>query len=941
MSSSDLNPTESLETAPSQRVDLNTQQRDRVAGALREHPFPTEIGRYRILSVLGHGGMGSVYEAEQDKPHRRVALKVIRPGLLTPAMARRFEYETEVLARLDHPGIAKIFDAGTADVGLGPQPYFAMELVQAKRLDEYVRDTHLSTEQRLKLLIEICNAVHHAHTKGVIHRDLKPSNILVTSEGQPKILDFGVARAIDSDIHATTLHTESGQLVGTLPYMAPEQAAGKVSELDTSSDVYALGVIAYELLSGTMPYSLEGKALHEAVRVICEQEPSRLSSINRSLKGDVETIVQKALDKDKTRRYHTAGELAGDVKRYLDYEPITARPPGTWYQLSKFAKRNKVLVGAFSVVMLVLVGAAVTSTWFAMRAQWQKRQAQAANDSTAAVNEFLKEMLWSASPYEAQGKPALVEDVLNRAASRVDESFKSRPLVAAALHNTIGGTYQALGRYDLALPHALASIELHRHQHGVNHADTIASMVNAGMILASLDRRSEAERMFRDTLDASRSLFGDDDWKTIHVQTQLAETLDREGRSGEAEPLVRDAFARSLRVLDENHEGIVMSANILSRVLMSLGNFQEACRLSEQAVQRSRRTLGDDHPGTLHCMFQLASALVQSGQGQEALGYYREVASRSERVFGPDHPDTIATLTTLGDCLSNLGQYAESEAMLQGALERYRRKLGGDHAYTLTCSSNLGLVLNKLGRHSEAELLLRDALERRRRVMGVDHPDSIGSGNNLAFLLRSMGRLSEAEDLYRDALDRSRRVLTAEHVDTINVMHNLASLLIQLDRAEPAERLFREAREIGSRIAGAGHPNTVQATYGIGIALMRQKRPQEALAYFKEAYEKSGEMQIDPTLVATYMSWYGPCLVELKQFDEARAPLQEAQRRLHAAGMEQHPRMRGVLRGLVTACDQTGDIEEAAQWRSRLESLEAATRPAASPATAPATSPSR
>ena len=225
MSPSEPNPTQPLTTAsPDQTasVHLNTHERGRVSSAVADHPYPQQIGRYRILSVLGHGGMGSVYEAEQDKPHRKVALKVIRPGFLTPAMLRRFDYETEVLGRLDHPGIAKVFDAGTADVGLGPQPYFAMELVQGKRLDEYVRDTHLSTDQRLKLLIDICNAVHHAHTKGVIHRDLKPSNILVTAEGQPKILDFGVARAIDSDMQTTTMATESGQLVGTLPYMAPE-----------------------------------------------------------------------------------------------------------------------------------------------------------------------------------------------------------------------------------------------------------------------------------------------------------------------------------------------------------------------------------------------------------------------------------------------------------------------------------------------------------------------------------------------------------------------------------------------------------------------------------------------------------------------------------------------------------------------------------------------
>ena len=257
----------------------------------------SRVGPYKLLHVIGEGGMGTVYAAEEEHPRRRVALKLIRPGLMTPQMLRRFAYEADVLGRLEHPGIARIYHAAVTETPVGKQPFFAMELVHGLPLDRWVRTNKPSLKTRLELLIAVCQAVHHAHTKGVVHRDLKPANILITAEGQPKVLDFGIARVTDADVQATTLHTAAGEVVGTLPYMAPEQAAGRVRELDTSSDVYAIGVIAYELLSGRMPYEVRDKPLHQAISIICEQEPTRLSSVNRSLRGDVETIIGKALEK--------------------------------------------------------------------------------------------------------------------------------------------------------------------------------------------------------------------------------------------------------------------------------------------------------------------------------------------------------------------------------------------------------------------------------------------------------------------------------------------------------------------------------------------------------------------------------------------------------------------------------------------------------------------
>ena len=331
-------------------------------------PHPERIGEYRILSVLGQGGMGVVYQAEQDRPRRIVALKVIRPGIQSHEVLKRFAQEAEVLGWLQHPGIAQIYEAGTADTGLGPQPFFAMELVRGVPLTTYAERRRLGIRERLDLLAKVCDAMHHAHQKGVIHRDLKPGNILVDEAGNPKILDFGVARATDADVRVTTLYTAAGQLVGTIAYMSPEQVSGDPRQLDIRSDIYALGVIGYELLTGRLPVDISEKTLPQAARAIVEEEPAPLHSINRLYRGDIETIIAKALEKDKTRRYASACDLAEDIRRFLADQPISAHPPTTMYQLRKFACRNKPLVAGAIVALVTLVAGAVTATSEAVRA---------------------------------------------------------------------------------------------------------------------------------------------------------------------------------------------------------------------------------------------------------------------------------------------------------------------------------------------------------------------------------------------------------------------------------------------------------------------------------------------------------------------------------------------------------------------------------------------
>jgi non-specific serine/threonine protein kinase/serine/threonine-protein kinase len=434
---------------------------------------PATIGGYRILRLLGEGGMGTVYEAEQESPRRRVALKVIKPGFTGPELFRRFERESQALGRLQHPGIAQIYEAGTADTGYGPQPYFAMEFIRGESLLAYANAHALTTRQRLELMARVCEAVHHAHQRGIIHRDLKPGNILVDESGQPKVVDFGVARVIDSDAQATG-QTDVGRLVGTLAYMSPEQVAD-ASKLDARSDVYALGVIVYELLAGRLPYTVS-RTLLEAVQTIREEDPAPLSSISRSYRGDIETIVAKALEKDKARRYASAADFAGDIGRYLADKPIVARPSSTTYQVQKFARRHKALVAGVAAVFVVLMAGIVASTWEAARANQESA-------TVRAVNDFLECYLLAQARFHSQARPDTKPDSdhkartpLDRAAAKITGKFDKQPVAEASIRQTIGNMYRDLGLYPEAQRQMERALDLRLSVLGEEHSDRLGSM---------------------------------------------------------------------------------------------------------------------------------------------------------------------------------------------------------------------------------------------------------------------------------------------------------------------------------------------------------------------------------------------------------------------------------------------------------------------------------
>ena len=672
--------------------------------------LPASIGRYRIVRLLGEGGMGAVYEAEQEQPRRSVALKVIRAAWGNPGLRRRFETEFQALGRLHHPGIAQIYEAGNADTGFGSQPYFAMELVRGEPLGEYADHHHLDTRQRLALMIKVCEAVEHAHQHGIIHRDLKPGNILVDESGQPKILDFGVARVTDSDVQATR-QTDMGQMLGTLAYMSPEQVLADPLALDTRSDVYSLGVILYELLAGRRPYTLTHH-LPEVVQTIQQTDPTSLRSINARFRGDIETIVAKALEKDKTRRYGSAAKLAADMRRYLEDKPIAAKPPSAAYQLQKFVRRHKALVVSASIVFLVLIAGIVASTREAVQAR------RAAATAEALSNFLQNDVLAQASAKRQSGPNAKldpdikVKTALDRAAARIQGKFDRQPEVEAAIRDTIGKTYEDLAQYTESQAQLERALDLERRVWGPENPKTLNTLNHLGRTLWHQGKYQEAGALFGPALEIERRVLGPEHPDTLYCMNNLANVYRAEDKNAQAEPLYRQTLEIRRRVLGSEHPDTLISMNNLANVYWSQGNYAQAEALYSEAMEIQRRVLGPEHPDTLLSMGNLADTYAEEGKYAQAEPLFAQTLEISRRVLGPEHTRTLGFLSDLASLNLRQGKYAVAETDAAQVLAgRQRAGASEDPADIQSAAAGLALVYVSEGKFAEGERLARQTLD--------------------------------------------------------------------------------------------------------------------------------------------------------------------------------------------------------------------------------------
>ncbi|MFO0888896.1 MAG: serine/threonine-protein kinase [Isosphaeraceae bacterium] len=765
------------------------------------------IGRYKILEAMGQGGMGTVFLAEQLHPvRRRVALKVIKPGMDTAQVIARFEAERQALAMMDHPNIARALDAGTTDAG---RPYFVMELVEGSPITRYCDENRLGIRPRLELFVAICRAVQHAHQKGIIHRDIKPSNILVTiHDGRPvpKVIDFGIAKAIDQRLTERTLFTQLGQLVGTPEYMSPEQAELGGQDIDTRSDVYSLGVLLYELLTGTTPLvreRLRQVGYGEILRRIREEEPPRPSTrlsevdtlpslsaerdiepsrLRRLLRGELDWIVMKALEKDRSRRYETSNALARDVERYLADEPVEAGPPTATYRLRKFARKHRTLLAVGTAFVTLLTLAAGVSTWQAIRAtraeakariaeaeattglrravaaekksDAEKARAESEAAIARAVSGFLQEdLLAEAAPEKnARDKKVTVEELLDRAGKKIEGRFDKQPLVEAAVRQTIGDTYKSLGNFKAARPHLQRALDLRRGELGTEHPDTLTSMHNLGVLHEMEGDLGLAELFYRDELEIERRVHGEEHPDTLLAMDRLATAYQNQAKFSEAEPLFVKSLEVTRRVQGELHKQTLAAMNNLALLYRLEGKYDEAEPILVKALQGWRRTLGPENPLTLQSINNLAVLYMLRGRLDEAEPLAIEAVATRKRVQGPEHPQTLMSMHNLARLYQNRNKLREAEALADETLETHRRLLGAVHPGTLASLNTLASIRRSLGKREESEAIFKELLDARRRAQGPGHPEVARTLRDLGQTQLELGRPTEAELRLRDAL---------------------------------------------------------------------------------------------------------------------------------------------------------------------------------------------
>jgi hypothetical protein len=833
-----------------------------------------------------------VFIAEQHEPVRRkVALKVIKPGMDSAQVIARFEAERQALALMDHPNIAKVLDAGATDSG---RPFFVMELVKGIPITEYCDRNQLAPRERLELFVTVCQAIQHAHQKGIIHRDVKPSNVLVTShDGKPvaKVIDFGVAKAMHQQLTARTIYTNFAQMIGTPLYMSPEQAEMSGLDIDTRSDISSLGVLLYELLTGTTPLERKriAKAAYDEIRrLIREEEPPRpslrLSSseslasiaahrhtepakLSKLVRGDLDWITMKALEKDRTRRYETANGLARDIQRYLSDEPVEACPPTASYRVRKFAKKHRAALATAAALALLLIAGISVSSWQAVRAMRAEADANEAAEAArlatldaedqkakalqSAGQEVEERKKADAAKAEAKAKEAEAKTKEAEAKAKEAEAnavvkfFEEKVFAAGRPKEQAGGL-----RHDVSLRDAIkASLP------ALGTSFTAQPLVEArlrftlGNTFHYLGEEAQAAAQF----ELARALFtrhlGPDQPVTLWCMNNLGNSYTALNRHAEALKLREETLAARKRVFPADHPDILLSMHNLANSYAALKRYAEAVKLNEETLATRKRVLPPDHPETLKSMGNLASCYEALNRLTDALKLRQETLAAFKRVLPADHPETLVSMNNLANSYAALNRHAEALKLREETLAARKRVFPADHPATLVSMHNLAASYAAMNRHAEALKLREETLAGRKRVLPPDHPDTLSSMHALALSYVMMNRHAEALKLHEETLAACKRVLPPDHPSTLMSMYDLALIYAAMNRPADAIKLLEETVAAQKPVLPADHLNTIKSMAYLALTYAALNRHAEARPLIDEVLAKANRPGVHPRLI--------------------------------------------------------------------------------------------
>ncbi|ARA94176.1 hypothetical protein AWN76_014115 [Rhodothermaceae bacterium RA] len=862
---------------------------------------PARIGPYRIDRELGRGGMGTVYHAERDDGQYRqqVAIKLLRREFASDDVVRRFLAERQILASLNHPNIARLLDGGMTETG---RPYFVLEYVEGWPILDYCETHRLGLEARLRLFQDVCAAVQYAHQNLIVHRDLKPGNILVadgaeTGAPQVKLLDFGIAKLMQPgmDGHLAMTHTDVRPM--TPLYASPEQLRGE--RVTTASDVYQLGVLLYELLTGQRPYARFEPTAYQIERAICEEDPPPPSQAvppggarppwSRRLRGDLDAIVGKAMRKVPDERYESAAALSGDVERYLEQRPVRARRGNVTYRFAKFVRKHRVAVAAAGVIAVLLVTLAVLSVRFALVTARQADLVARERDKAAQMASFLVELFQVSDPNERQGTDVTAEELLLRGASRIETELRDQPETRAMLMNVIGRIYRQLGMYRQSETLLSLALDERRQALGDWHPDVAETQQELGRLRRAQGAYATAESLLTEALAMQRALFGERHVRVAQTLSDLGWVLHNKGEAGRAAALFNEALTMRRELLGPRHEDVAESLSSLAAVRRHQGAYDEAEQYYRQALAMYREVLGPEHLQVARALNDLAAMLQDLGRYDEAETYARASLDLYSKLFGTEHPDVATSLSNLAYVQQNKGDYEAAEQGYREALAMRRRLLGDDHPHVAHSLNNLAAVLQDQGRFEEAEPYAREALALYRKVFGDTHRLVAQALTNLGWMLRNRGALDEARPLFKEVVQIRTALYGGQHPQVAQGRIYLGSLLHRLGRWPAAEAEFQQALSVLADSMYARHPLRAMALSSFGELRTDQGRP-EAMEMLQEALEiREAVLPPGHWQTAETRSALGACLMQQGRYEEAEPLLRQAVQILSERRGARHP----------------------------------------------------